>query len=353
MSLPYLKTALAGLVVLAPTLHAAPVELGKQFFEKDWAAACDNILSCEAVSLMPEGNDDRAPTIMIARENGAEGAMAVKISLAEPKGDRYSILIDGRPVDSGALVQGEWPITLKGAKALKLARAIARGRKLSILGGDKATLGELTLNGSAAALSHIDAAQGRKGTRTALVSPGGRAWRPRVAAQPVITAQRIGNQEAIPDAAAMVGLIESSGCTEAGPSVTENSVYSLGKHADGLRALAIISCGTGAYNMLSVPFIGRSADGKKWSFSPAAFDNPNMPKLDQSSAVYLVNYSWDAETQQLSSYNKARGLGDCGNAETYVWDGATFRLLLAYAMSECRGSTEWMTIWRAKVEYKG
>jgi len=55
----------------------------------------------------------------------------------------------------------------------------------------------------------------------------------------------------------------------------------------------------------------------------------------------------------LNSYNKGRGLGDCGNAETYVWDGATFRLVQAYAMSECRGSTEWLTIWRAKVEYTG
>jgi hypothetical protein len=352
MSLPFVKTAFAGMLLVLP-LHATPIELGKQFFEKDWAAACDNILSCEAVSLMPEGDGERAPTIMIARENGAEGAIAAKISLVEPKGDRYRILIDGRLVDSGTLVKGEWAISLAGSNALKLARAIGRGRKIVILGGDNAKLGELALNGSTAALLHIDAVQARKGTRTALVSTGRKALRTKLAPLPVIVAQRIGMQAAIPDAAAMVGLIESSGCTAARSSVTEDTVYSLGKHADGFRALAIISCGTGAYNMSSVPFIGRSADGQKWSFEPANFDNPAMPKLEGSSGVYLINYSWDTETQQLNSYNKGRGLGDCGNAETYVWDGATFRLVQAYAMSECRGSTEWLTIWRAKVEYTG
>jgi hypothetical protein len=351
MSLPIVRKALAGLLLALP-ISAEPIELGKQFFHKDWAAACDNILSCEAVSLMPEGDGSRAPTIVITRENGLEGAIAVKISLAEPTGDRYRILVDGRQLGSGELAKGEWPISSTGADALKLARAIGRGRKIAILGGDNSKLGELVLNGSTAALLHIDAVQGRKGTRTALVSAGRRALRPKPVVQPVIVAQRIGKQDAIPDATAMVSLIESSGCIEERSSVTEDTVFSLGKHADGLRALAIISCGTGAYNMSSVPFIGRSADGKKWSFVPASFDNPAMPKLEASSAVYLVNYSWDAETQQLSSYNKARGLGDCGNAETYVWDGATFRLVQAYAMSECRGSTEWMTIWRAKVEYK-
>jgi hypothetical protein len=352
MSLPFVRTAFAGMLLALP-LRAAPIELGKQFFHKDWAAACDNIMSCEAVSLMPEGDGERAPTIMIARENGAEGAIAVKISLVEPKGDRYRILIDGRLVDSGTLAKGEWPISLSDANALKLARAIGRGRKIAIFGGDNTKLGELALNGSTAALLHIDAVQGRKGTRTALVSPGRRALRDKSTPLPVIVAKRTGKQEAIPDATAMVSLIESSGCTEARSSVTEDTVYSLGKHSDGLRALAIISCGTGAYNMSSVPFIGRSPDGKKWNFTPAVFDNPEMPKLEGSSAVYLINYSWDADTQQLSSYNKGRGLADCGNAETYVWDGATFRLVLAYAMSECRGSTEWMTIWRAKVEYEG
>jgi hypothetical protein len=39
--------------------------------------------------------------------------------------------------------------------------------------------------------------------------------------------------------------------------------------------------------------------------------------------------------------------GDCGDSQQYVWDGATFRLVEWKVMGECRGSGEWLTVWRA------
>jgi hypothetical protein len=33
-----------------------------------------------------------------------------------------------------------------------------------------------------------------------------------------------------------------------------------------------------------------------------------------------------------------------------VWDGAMFRLTSATAMGECRGSVDWIPIWRAEVK---
>lgn len=350
MSLPFAKTLFVGSLFALP-LQAAPVELGKQFFHKDWAAACDNILSCEAVSLLDESLDETSPTVTVARASDTAGTVTVSISLAEPKGDRYRLFVDGRLIGSGMLAKGEYPIRFEGNEALKLARAIGRGRKLIVRGADKAILGQLNLNGTAAAFTHIDAVQNRAGTSTALFAVGKQAVRPKSPPLPVISAQRIGKQETTPDAGAMVGLVESSVCADARTGVTEDSAYSLGRHGGTYKALVMLSCGSGAYNFSSAPFIGTSKDGKKWSFAPARFDYPAETDKAMGGVNLLINSGWDTETQQISSYAKGRGIGDCGRAETYVWDGDMFRLVEAFAMDECRGSIEWMRLWRAKVEF--
>jgi Protein of unknown function (DUF1176) len=351
MNSPFVSAAFA-LSFLATPVQAAPIELGKQFFHKDWAAACDNILSCEAVSLMDDSQDESMPTVSVSRGNDSAGSVQIGISLAEPKGDRYRLYVDGRLIDSGMLAKGQYPIRLEGAAAMKLARAMGRGRKLVVRGADNALLGQLGLNGTAAAFTHIDAAQNRAGTRTALFAMGKRAFRAKSVPLPVISVQRIGKQEVIPDAGAIVGLVEGSACAEGSTGVTENSAYSLGKHDGTYKALVMLSCGNGAYNFSSAPFVGTSTNGKKWSFAPARFDYLADSETTKGGINLLTNSSWDAENQQISSYAKGRGIGDCGSAETYVWDGAMFRLVLAYAMDECRGSTDWMTLWRSKVEFR-
>lgn len=351
MSMPFVRTALA-ISLLPMPLQAAPVELGKQFFHKDWAAACDNTLSCEAQSLIGDSQDESMPTVTVSRASDGAGPVQIGISLAEPKGDRYRLLVDGRLIESGMLAKGEYPVRLEGAAAMKLARAMGRGRKLIVRGADNIVLGQLSLNGTAAAFTHIDVVQNRAGTRSALFASGKRALRAKSAPLPVISAQRIGKQGIIPDAGAIVGLVEGSACAEASSGVTENSAYSLGKHDDTYKALVMLSCGNGAYNFSSAPYIGSSTNGKKWSFAPARFDYPAESDAAMGGVQLLVNSSWDAESQQISSYAKGRGIGDCGSAETYVWDGNMFRLVDAFAMEECRGSIEWMRLWRAKVEFR-
>ena len=57
---------------------------------------------------------------------------------------------------------------------------------------------------------------------------------------------------------------------------------------------------------------------------------------------------WDEGTRRLASFFKGRGLGDCGAGQEWAWDGEMFRLIHAEAMGECRGSTDYITIWRAQ-----
>ena len=347
MSLYFVRTLVAGSLLAAPAF-AGPVKLGEQFFHKDWAAACDNSLACESVSLAPDGDLADAPWVRIARESGTE-AVTVKIGLSDPKGERYRIFIDGRLVDSGVLSKGEWAIEANSDNAAKLARAIGRGRKMLILGADGSKLGERSLNGSAAALIHIDHLQNRAWTRSALLRTGKKARRPKSEPLPVIPAQRIGKTVAVPDAGTIIGVVENSNCTADPQAVTENSAFSLGKRDGSNKVLVLVGCGSGAYNMTMAPYVGTSSDGKKWSFEPARFDYPDKPGADMSNVTLLSNADWDAANQQLSSFYKGRGLGDCGNTARYVWDGTLFRLVEASGMDQCNGARSWLTLWRAKV----
>lgn len=349
MSLPFARAALAFLLLPLP-LFAAPVQPGEQFVHKDWMAACDNSFACSAIALAPDGQND-APQIVIDRGSGTE-AVSVRIHIEAPGPGDYRIRVNRRIIASGSLASGEWPIRIEGEKALTLARAIGRGQTVTIDDGQGRLLGKRTLDGSAAALIHIDAIQNRARTRQALFAVGKRAAAPRAAALPTIVAQRIGKQAPLPDAGTIVGVIEGSKCTDEPMAVTENSAISLGR-ADGKRkVLVLISCGAGAYNMSFAPYIGTSNDGRKWGFAPARFDYPEKPDEGMDGVTLLSNVDWDATAQQLSAFHKGRGLGDCGRAQRYVWDGEMFRLLELRAMDECRGSIEWPVIWRASVEYR-
>jgi hypothetical protein len=50
----------------------------------------------------------------------------------------------------------------------------------------------------------------------------------------------------------------------------------------------------------------------------------------------------------ISEWAKGRGIGDCGTAATYAWDRQSFRLVEQKEMSECRGTLELLTTYRAQ-----
>ena len=71
--------------------------------------------------------------------------------------------------------------------------------------------------------------------------------------------------------------------------------------------LALVPCGMGAYNLMSVPVlvtrgnVARRMKVAEFDFAPG-FTEPGGPPV-------LVNAEWDASTGRLSSYAKGRGLG--------------------------------------------
>jgi hypothetical protein len=115
---------------------------------------------------------------------------------------------------------------------------------------------------------------------------------------------------------------------------------------DATHSLVLVPhpCGNGAYNYFTSVYIIDEA-GK---VRPAQFDlSPGMGEANDP-APDLTNGDWDPKTRTLDSYEKGRGLGDCGGTEKYVWDGSRFRLIEATMMGECRGSTDFIRVWTAR-----
>ncbi len=341
---------------LLPALMAsADVQLGETREYGDWVAGCDNTLSCEAVALMPEAKFGNFESLVLARKrNGGFGLDAAPLSIRlqglKAITDRYRIMIDGKLVDTGAVDQLKQEIEITSQDAVRVARGIAMGKQMRVEDGSGKELASFSLKGSAATLRYMDSKLGLTGTRQAIVARGGRTAQPGKRKLPVITAERINLDGKIPGTAELVGLIEESRCADYRMGVTEDRAFPLGKQGDTDRALVLISCGNGAYNFSSAVYLATSENGAPWQFEYAPFDV--KPRGD-GEVPMLINAEWTPDEQTLFSYAKSRGLGDCGDSAAYVWDGSQFRLSGASVMPACRGSLDWITVWRTEVKFVG
>jgi hypothetical protein len=140
-------------------------------------------------------------------------------------------------------------------------------------------------------------------------------------------------------AAALRALRRKHGCTldeVGGPEEAETAALAAGE------TLLLLACGSGAYNVSSVPFVVRRgrAEIADFDFKPAWWEKGKP---------MLTNAAWDAGRGLLISFGKARGLGDCGTTNAFAWDGRAFRLVEQADMDECRGSRDFITTWRATV----
>jgi hypothetical protein len=260
------------------------------------------------------------------------------------------MLVDGQVVDTGAIVKGDYPIRIAGADARKAMTAIIGGRVLKFVGMDGTAIAQISLSGTSASLRYFDAVQKRAGTAAAMVAKGKKTYRPPVFAMQGIALPKLMPAGNIPDASDLVALAEKSPCKDERYGPSEDQAFPLATPNGGDTALVLVACGAGAYNFSSAAYIGsRKSPDSEWQFVSAQFDySPGWTNL-QGELPVLVNAYWDEEKNTLSSYAKGRGLGDCGSAEDYIWDGTSFRLIRASTMPECRGSWEWITTYRADV----
>lgn len=339
--------AALALALLFPAFAAAaPPKPGKLEVYRDWTVGCDNGGACTAVSLFPgnAGLGDDFVAVSITRNAGPNAQPAVGLRFFDEISGPVKISVDGRAIATATVEKGS--ATIRGPRASALAIAIALGEKIEIAKTGK-VIANPSLAGSSAALRYMDAGQGRVGTITALVAAGplqSGAAKPAPALPRLVRAPVPRTAKAVPLTPAERKQAEKlTGCDPQFDMDRKADLYPL----DSGRTLVMLPCGSGAYNFANAALIATGIPGKR-QFMAAGFDfQPAWG--DQGGFPTLVNHGWDAATSTLSSYAKGRGLGDCGSAERYVWDGGRFRLAQASSMGECRGALEWITTWRTAV----
>lgn len=322
----------------APAM-AVPPKPGPAMTFGDWYVACDNIAICTMASL---GGESQVPfpavTLSVTRGAGPGGGF--ELAFDTPGDDApvrpVAVTVDGRRL----------PLpTLTGTAATALVAAIADGQALTVLEEGDRRRATLSLKGAAAALRWIDERQGRVDTVTAAVAKGPRPVDavPAAARAPVIEALNPAGTAATPTPAQLAEMRRRARCESLpGVASTRPEAHPLG----GGATLVMVPCSTGAYNLSSALFV--LADG---AWRPAQTDAPSgfdaTPAGEGSPVPSVVNGDWQRGV--LTSYAKGRGLGDCGVAQTFVWDGTRLRLSEQSMMGECRGNPNYITTWRTRV----
>lgn len=338
---------LAAAASAAPAPGTVPGEV-KTF--KDWYVACDNVWSCEAGTLSDEGGElFTAQAVRIARQGGPNAPMSIALRPAEEAAKGAARLkIDARPALTGKL-NGEGDTLLDPAQALAIARTLANGSKAALVLADGSSV-PLSLAGSAAALRYMDAVQQRAGTSGAIIATGAKADTALPPPAPRLIARAASKLTELPDMKDYPKVVAETGC-EFRMEGAEDSVHPLGQREGKDVVLVLIACDSGAYNFGSAVMIAERPmedANARWTFRPAKFDSATGWGGDDQVAQ-VVNASFSPETGALSEFAKGRGLGDCGVASSYAWDGEMFSLSERSEMGECRGAWDWPRVFIADV----
>jgi hypothetical protein len=346
-------------VMLASLASISVAEEGKgpvlatQHVFQDWATACDNGGLCRAVSLQGEKNDAPNLRIVITPPADAKAPIVIEFYPAPSSGSNnaVSLFVDKAQVLKEQPADKDGAFYLTGKKATEIARILTRGKIATIRDKSGAIVGAASLKGSNAALRKMDMLQGRDGTSGAIAARGTKKFRGKAFAPPMISVEKPGPEDSTPEVTAIVALAESSACAKERSDVSEDRAYSLGNGGGVARALVLIECGRGPYNVTSAAYVGEQKPDKSWQFAPAKFDLPPVPSSKPSAHQFVVNADWDASKRILGSNAKSRAINDCGLDTSYVWDGKIFRLVEATGMEVCRGTPDWLPLWQASIKY--
>src|SRR5262249_13910341 len=99
--------------------------------------------------------------------------------------------------------------------------------------------------------------------------------------------------------------------------------------------LVEVYCWRAAYQAGSIFFVVDPAAPDKARVLRFQYWSTEKKKMD--SVYSLASPDYNPETKLLSMAYKGRGIGDCGQAATWKWDGAEFRLIGFWSKPKCDG----------------
>lgn len=342
MSYP-LNLLLPCCLFFSANLLAEPVQ--RSF--SDWQVTCNNQNYCRARNTgMHQGL-----VMSLGRSAGAGGDAELRIELGSLNGAYAGqppiasrLLLDGEPL----VPDGRWHtavhalFTNDGPGIEAFLRQIREGQTITLEGGP----GTISLAGLKAALLYIDDRQQRVGNETAWLEKGSVAARnvPPVAALQTLPATEpvtpLGTQEraALLDYAS--SRLNTRHCS-IDPARQEINAWAL----NDISALVLVNCEAGAWNVISLAW--QVPRGNPDQARALQLTLPFQPQ-GQNRRLELMNSEFDERTGELSTLEKSRGIGDCGVATRWRFDGQRFRLARYAAEPTCdgwHGPDSWPVLW--------
>lgn len=318
---------------------------------KSWTAVCDNLKTCSAFGYTAEDADQDA-YIRLQRAAGPSAAPQITVVVEEVDDNKtpatWAISVDGTTPAGLSAVTTQYDAddslrraVLSPAQSSALAAALRNGAAVSVVAGK--TVASISLSGSSAAMLWIDDRQGRVGTTSALAKAGDKAASgvPPAPSPPLVRAAPAISQDGLPSA--LPAAIRTSPALKDCDEDALKAPPTVARLGPG-QVLWGPACSEGAYNELSVLFVADEEGRGAREIIPPDAQAPNPDADDE-----LMNINYDPKTRTLSAFAKARGLGDCGQAASWVWDGKAFQLLDESVMPDCQGvvSDDWPSLYHA------
>jgi len=333
--------------LLVASVQADPLQ--KSF--NDWQMTCNNAAFCVARNIP----GDKGLVMTISRHAGVNDRPLLRIDY----GSAYSGALPGGPLQDNLLLDQRrlkpdlkhWTVE---PHHLATSNAIAIDEFLDLVLDAKTVQltydpnALISLRGMKAALLLMDDVQGRVNGMSAWVKRGDRAsW-------DVPPTPSLPQLPPAPPQPAALTREETSGLIDYGtwrintdscsldPMRREVSVAPLTDQ----KALLLVSCEMGAYNVIDLAFeVTRS---QPYVARGMTLTLPFTPPGVSERQLDLINADYDAATGQLYTFGKGRGLGDCGRATRWQFDGTRFVLAEYAEESTCdawHSSDDWPTLW--------
>ncbi|MBK8458755.1 MAG: DUF1176 domain-containing protein [Phyllobacteriaceae bacterium] len=335
-----------------------------------WKVACDNANSCVATAFA-EGEHEGRLRIDYFRDAGPVGAAHVML-MAQPFDENQqlglpheSLFFDGTmPAEavSATLEPLSWShspglstLTVPAASAPEVLGLIAASDEMGLRAAPgEPILGTLALAGFRQAVDFIDGVQGRAGGETALNEPAGQkpAAVPQPPKLPVVDPEPVDGGEVAGEPPVAVVEAWKAACDEHDFVMESGGHGAKGHSLDAARQIWLLGCSRGAYNFASMAFLFEAGKATQLMFERpegdgAVADDPEvwLPEVQRSlDAVTMAEPEGEAGARPfvLRSYNRGRGIGDCGVSARHVWEAGGFRLYDQSRMDWCQG---WRDFW--------
>lgn len=320
----------------------------------DWLLVCSNLRNCTVRSV----KDDMAfaGKLTITRGGGPSGRVQVSITRIGPQEDLdlRGFALDDQPIAMGFDWQrqaGTVTASLDHDEAVQFIKAVASGRKLSFGRGELRS--SISLQGLSLAVAGMDEAQGRAGTVTALIRTGQRPASavPAAIAAPVLLAApaQIPSEQDKQFAArvrkAQSALLQREEC-EADPAQRMDVAYAL----DDQSNLVILGCYLGPYQLLDLVFIAPKTKPELAQVLSLPTGPVRSGDCTQTGGKFM-EAQWDPKLSTLSTNERARGPGDCGESLSWTYQGkGQWALSEQRAVLRCGGGfTHWPQVYKVQV----